>query len=49
MLLTMKTERTINRLPLNRETLRVLTPADLRLVAGGRRNNCTGKYSGCIS
>lgn len=37
------------KLTLKRETLRVLTPSELRLVAGGQRNNCTGKFSGCIS
>jgi hypothetical protein len=39
------------KLTLKRETLRVLTPNELRLVAGGRpiRNNCTVRLSGCIS
>lgn len=39
------------KLTLKRETLRVLTPNELRLVAGGRptRNNCTERLSGCIS
>ena len=41
------------KLTIRRETLRVLTPADLRLVVGGRpatatRNNCTGRLSGCL-
>ena len=39
------------KLTFRRETLRVLTPAELRLVAGGKppRNNCTVRLSGCIS
>ena len=38
------------KLTLKRETLRVLTPNELRLVAGGRpQNNCTTRLSGCIS
>lgn len=40
------------KLTLRKETLRLLTRADLRLVAGGMprtRNNCTGRLSGCIS
>ena len=39
------------KLTLKRETLRALTPNELRLVAGGRpiRNNCTERLSGCIS
>ena len=36
------------KLTLKRETLRVLTPDELRLVAGGRpiRNNCTDEALG---
>jgi len=38
------------KLTLKRETLRLLTPNELRLVAGGRpANNCTVRLSGCIS
>ncbi|MEA2901182.1 MAG: hypothetical protein QOH36_1069 [Actinomycetota bacterium] len=41
------------KLTLTRETLRTLTASELRLVAGGRTkptdDNCTGRYSGCIS
>ena len=39
------------KLTLKRETLRALTPNELRLVAGGGviRENCTLKFSGCIS
>lgn len=41
------------KLTLKRETLRLLTSVELRLVAGGRpatatRNNCTGRLSGCL-
>ena len=47
----MNHRHTTKKLNLKRETLRVLTPADLRLVAGGRptKNNCTTRLSGCIS
>ncbi len=37
------------KLTLQRETLRVLTTTELRSVAGGARNNCTQRLSGCIS
>ena len=37
------------KLTLKKETLRLLTPNELRLVAGGARNNCTARLSGCIS
>ena len=41
------------KLTIRRETLRVLTPLELRLVVGGRpatatRHNCTGRLSGCL-
>ena len=45
----MKTTDEPKKLTLKRETLRVLTPSELRLVAGGYRNNCTVRHSGCIS
>jgi hypothetical protein len=40
------------KLTLKKETLRLLTRDELRLVAGGlakTRNNCTERLSGCIS
>ena len=40
------------KLTLRRETLRLLTASELRLVGGGlpkTRNNCTVRLSGCIS
>jgi hypothetical protein len=40
---------TTTRLTLHRETLRALTPGELVLVGGGKpKNNCTGRYSGCL-
>ena len=51
--MTMNAHHVPKKLSLKRETLRVLTPVELRLVAGGRpatstRNNCTGRLSGCL-
>jgi hypothetical protein len=37
------------KLVVKRETLRELTTDDLEKAAGGARNNCTARYSGCIS
>ena len=40
------------KLTLKKETLRLLTRDELRLVAGGlarSKNNCTTRLSGCIS
>jgi hypothetical protein len=38
-----------DKLTIKRETLRILTRTELHLVAGGARNNCTVRFSGCIS
>ena len=37
------------KLVVKRETLRDLTQDELEKAAGGYRNNCTERYSGCIS
>lgn len=37
------------KLTVKRETLRELTQEELDQAAGGARNNCTARISGCIS
>jgi hypothetical protein len=49
-----RSETTVRRLALRRETLRHLSDQRLEDIAGGtgdvpHADNCTGKFSGCVS
>jgi hypothetical protein len=44
-----KTDDRARKLVVKKETLRALSADDLQKAAGGYRNNCTNKYSGCGS
>lgn len=47
--MTRKNDDTRRKLVVKRETLRELTQDELEKAAGGHRNNCTARISGCIS